>query len=111
MIAQAYKSELDRVQISDEDIESLDQTIGRVLDLIIPEPTDEGSANFIEVKKRREGLQQFRKLVSTDTLRTMQLLGFNYKAAIGEPLTRLCAEKIASLSKGLDSPARSKKTR
>ena len=28
----------------------------------------------------------------------MQLIGFNYKAAIGEPLTLLCAEKIKSLS-------------
>jgi hypothetical protein len=28
----------------------------------------------------------------------MQLLGFNYKAAIGEPLTELCANAI--LSKG-----------
>lgn len=27
----------------------------------------------------------------------MQLLGFNYKAAIGEPLTEICANAIASL--------------
>ena len=29
-----------------------------------------------------------------DTLKSMQLLGFNYKAAIGEPLTQLCANAI-----------------
>ena len=38
-----------------------------------------------------------KELISIDTLKTMQLLGFNYKAAIGEPLTELCAQKIASL--------------
>jgi hypothetical protein len=26
----------------------------------------------------------------------MQLLGYNYKAAIGEPLTKLCADAIIS---------------
>lgn len=31
-----------------------------------------------------------------DTLKTMQLLGFNYKAAIGEPLTQICAKAITS---------------
>ena len=32
-----------------------------------------------------------------DTLKTMQLLGFNYKAAIGEPLTQICANAITNL--------------
>ena len=36
-----------------------------------------------------------KELISVDTLKTMQLLGFNYKAAIGEPLTHLCANAIA----------------
>ena len=99
MIAQGYKAELDRVQISDEDIASLDATIGRVLDLIAPNPRDEDAPDSAEAKARRDNLQQFRQLVSADTLRTMQLLGFNYKAAIGEPLTNLCAQKIASLGK------------
>ena len=40
----------------------------------------------------------------------MQLLGFNYKAAIGEPLTELCAKKITSLenSDKKETPQRSK---
>ncbi len=36
MIAQAYKAELDCVYISEEDIASLDATIGRILDLVAP---------------------------------------------------------------------------
>ena len=96
MIAQGYKAELDRVQISDDDIASLDATIGRVLDLIAPDPGQGDSNEVAAARARRESLQQLRQLVSADTLRTMQLLGFNYKAAIGEPLTNLCAQKIAS---------------
>lgn len=34
------------------------------------------------------------KLLDKDTLKTMQLLGFNYKAAIGAPLTEACSEAI-----------------
>lgn len=35
--------------------------------------------------------------IQVDTLRTMQLLGFNYKKAIGEPLTKLCADAISNM--------------
>ena len=35
MIAQSYKNELDRVVISDEDIEHLQQTVSKVLDLLV----------------------------------------------------------------------------
>lgn len=38
-----------------------------------------------------------KELISVDTLKTMQLLGFNYKAAIGEPLTKICAEAITKI--------------
>lgn len=44
-----------------------------------------------------DSFEQLKDLISVDTLKTMQLLGFNYKAAIGEPLTNLCADAISSL--------------
>ena len=37
-----------------------------------------------------------KELISVDTLKTMQLLGFNYKAAIGEPLTLMLKNFILS---------------
>lgn len=98
LIAQAYKDALERVQISDEDIESLNQTIGRVLDVFGIGASAGKSED--EVARQRESLEHLRALISADTLKTMQLLGFNYKAAIGEPLTRLCAEKISELGGG-----------
>lgn len=86
-IAQAYKSELDRVVISDQDIEHLHKTIGRLLEIM----------KEISPAAPVESFEKFQELVSIDTLKAMQLLGFNYKAAIGEPLTELCANAISSL--------------
>lgn len=106
LIAQAYKAELDRVQISDEDIKSLDATIGRVLEIIKSFPgalSDDPNT----AAAQQNSYDQLRRLISADTLRTMQLLGFNYKAAIGEPLTQLCADKIAQLG-GIKQSGRAK---
>lgn len=86
-IAQAYKAELDRIVISDDDIQHLHATVTRILDLLKQFSPDTPVEN----------LEAFKDLVSADTLKAMQLLGFNYKAAIGEPLTKLCAEAISSL--------------
>lgn len=85
-IAQAYKTELDKIVINDEDIQHLHNTISKILDLI-----KQFSPNApVEI------LETLKDLVSADTLKTIQLLGFNYKAAIGEPLTKLCADAISS---------------
>ncbi len=82
-IAKVYKEELDKVVISDNDIKHLHNTITKVLEIL---PQNEPV----------ESLAQIKELISIDVLKTMQLLGFNYKAAIGEPLTVLCADAIKS---------------
>lgn len=86
-IAQVYKSELERVQISDEDIEHLHNTVSNLLDLFKPQQAVTNSINLSTV-------ETIKNLITVDTLKTMQLLGFNYKAALGEPLTEKCAEAI-----------------
>ena len=85
-IAQAYKAELDRIVISDDDINHLHATVSKLLDIIKAFSPGTPVDSFEAVKE----------LISVDTLKTMQLLGFNYKAAIGEPLTNLCANAISS---------------
>lgn len=85
-IAQAYKSELDRIVISDEDIQHLNSTVSNVLEILRDFSPDMPVDTF----------EQFKSLISVDTLKTMQLLGFNYKAAIGKPLTNICADAIHS---------------
>jgi hypothetical protein len=85
-IAQLYKSEVDRLEISDKDIEHLHKTISQVLTILKEMGPD------VNV----EAFSQFQSLININTLKSMQLLGFNFKAAIGEPLTTLCANAILS---------------
>ena len=99
-IAQAYKSELERIAISDEDIEHLHNTVARLLEIIktfhLVSALAKGPEEIKRVEKQVESYEQIKELISVDTLKTMQLLGFNYKAAIGEPLTQICANAISN---------------
>lgn len=56
-----------------------------------------GAEEVAKVTAQVESYEQIKELISVDTLKTMQLLGFNYKAAIGEPLTQICANAISNI--------------
>ena len=58
-IAQAYKSELEKIEISDENIQHLNNTVGRVLDIL------KTMAPGIEL----EMFEQMKVLVNVDTLK------------------------------------------
>lgn len=102
MIAQTYKQELEKVIISDEDIEYLQETVSKVLDLIktfqIIDITSGNPEKRKQAENTMQSLEAIKNLISKDVLKTMQLLGFNYKVAIGEPLTKLCSNAIMGLS-------------
>ncbi len=106
-IAQAYKNELDRIVISDDDIVHLHNTVSRVLELFkamqIASAIAKGEENTESIEAQIQPFEQVKELISVDTLKTMQLLGFNYKAAIGDPLTSLCANAISSLGNKKDA--------
>ena len=99
-IAQTYKAELEKVVISDEDIEYLQQTVSKVLDVIkslqLVDTLNADPEKQAKAKASMAAVESIKNLISKDVLKTMQLLGFNYKAAIGEPLTELCANAISS---------------
>lgn len=99
-IAQSYKSELEKVVISDEDIRHLHNTVSRILEIIkesqISSAKQIGEAAVENVKSQVESYEQIKELISVDTLKTMQLIGFNYKLAIGEPLTLMLKNFIMS---------------
>ena len=90
-IAQAYKSELEKVVISDEDITHLHNTVSRILELL-----KNSAVNGNDVTNQLKTYEQIKEFISVDTLKTMQLLGFNYKSAIGEPLTIMLRNLILS---------------
>lgn len=98
-IAQAYKSELEKVVISDEDIQHLHNTVSRILEIIkgiqIASAEQQGG-DVNAVRTQVESYEQIKELISVDTLKTMQLMGFNYKSAIGEPLTLMLKNFILS---------------
>ncbi|MGO5095397.1 hypothetical protein ACTQ34_06165 [Agathobaculum sp. LCP25S3_E8] len=89
-IAQIYKNEIERIEISDEDIQHLHNTVEKLLEIL----------KVMNQNDPIETFEQIKELIRVDTLKAIQLSGFNYKAAIGEPLTQLCANAILSKSKG-----------
>ena len=88
-IAHTYKNEIDKIMISDSDIEHLHHTVDKVLNII----------KELSPEKDISSFETFKEIINVDTLKSMQLLGFNYKKAIGEPLTELCAEKIKEVGR------------
>ena len=78
-IAQAYKSELEKVVISDEDIQHLHNTVSRILEIIkgiqIASAEQQGG-DVNAVRTQVESYEQIKELISVDTLKTMQLIGF-----------------------------------
>lgn len=82
-IAQAYEQELTSQKITEKDIEYITNNLLPIFSKFIP-------------KDKVGDLEQIKSLLSVETLTIMQLLGFNYKRAIGEPLTLLLQKTIES---------------
>lgn len=107
-IALSYKEEFDEMNLTEQDIQYLRNTAHRLIKMFIPEVTEEekkelrkkiGDKGVKEKIKEKEAerkeYETFIDFIQVDTLRTMQLLGFNYKKAIGEPLTEFMAYSIS----------------
>lgn len=103
-IAQAYRNELEKIEISDKDIEHLHETISRILTTLKTIQTIQSNQadnicskeQSAALEKQFQFFEQIKEFVSIDTLKTMQLIGFNYKSAIGEPLTQVTKEFLLS---------------
>lgn len=90
-IAQAYEQELISQKISDKDIEYITNTIVPLVEKFINEIEDEK-----ERAKSQKYLDTIKAVLSKETITVMQLVGFNFKKAIGEPLTILLQQSILS---------------
>lgn len=88
-LAQAYKQELVAQQITENDIEYITKTLIPLVEDLLKTGEQPVSQPIFDVMK---------KLLSKETLNVMQLLGFNFKQAIGVPLTRLLSDYISSQS-------------
>jgi hypothetical protein len=88
-IAQSYEQELVAQQISKKDIEYITTKFIPVLKGLIQQ-TSGDNANI------QKTIDTLMPLLSVETLTVLQLLGFNYKRAVGEPLTLLIRQAITS---------------
>lgn len=84
-IANSYEQELMSQDISDSDIEYITKELIPIITSFIPLSGE-----------NNEFISSIQKVLSKETLKILQLLGFNYKEAIGLPLTNFVAQAIQS---------------
>ena len=87
----ALQRELDMNFISEEDIHFITENLVPLLEKVIKKSSPQKSPEEIE-----EILDITNSLISTQTLKILQLIGFNFKEAIGKPTTELAREWILS---------------
>lgn len=90
IIAQGLKEQLVSQQISDADI---DHVVGTVLPVLETISSQGGGSK----QETTAFMDTVRPILSHDTLKVLQILGFNYRKAIGEPLTEVVHSYVASL--------------
>lgn len=91
-IAQAYEQELVAQRISADDVEYITSNIVPVLtELMESTAGDAGQEGSIQ-----EMMDLVRPILSVETTTVLQLIGFNFRRALGEPLTELVSRLILS---------------
>lgn len=98
-IAQAYDEQLITQKISEDDITYITTTIIPLLEELMENSDNENAQNI------SKSLDMIKPLLSKEMFNILQLLGFNFKQAIGEPLTVLIRGMISS-----KTPASSEQT-
>lgn len=85
-IAQAYQEELVAQRITDQDVQYITDTIIPTLRQMAAK-SDDGEGVL-------EQIDAFAPLLSVDMINVLQILGFNFRRALGEPLTLLTEKAI-----------------
>jgi len=85
-IAKTLENELVSQKISQDDINFIvDSVIPLAKEIVGDKP------------KEQESLKALEKVLSVEVLQVVQLIGFNYREAVGAPLTKLCATAILNM--------------
>lgn len=87
-VAQAYQSELVAQRLSSGDVRYIADTLLPLLEQL--------AAATPNGQQFAQQLDAFKPVLSAETANILQLLGFNFRKAIGEPLTNLTANAIES---------------
>lgn len=89
-IIQEYEEEISMQKISDENIDYITENIiPKLTELFENDPSNTNSEEMIQT------IESIEPLMSKETFTILQLLGFNFKEAIGIPLTNLLRSAIS----------------
>lgn len=99
-ISQAYEENLITQKITQDEINYITNSIIPLLEEFLKQSNQDDSG------KIQDGINVIKPILSKEIFNIMQILGFNFKEAIGEPLTELLAafirSKIDTTEKSLD---------
>jgi len=88
-IAQAYENELVAQRISADDVEYITTHLVPVIKKLVESAPDSGQST-----QSSEMMDLLEPILSVETVTVLQLLGFNFRSAIGQPLTNLVSNAI-----------------
>lgn len=89
-ISQAYEENLITQKITQDEIDYISNSIIPLLEEFLKQ------SNQDDFGKIQDGINVIKPILSKEIFNIMQILGFNFKEAIGEPLTELLAAFIRS---------------
>ncbi len=89
-ISQAYEENLITQKITQDEIDYITNSIIPILEEFLKKSGQDDS------EKIQSGIDAIKPILSKEIFNIMQILGFNFKQAIGEPLTELLASFIRS---------------
>lgn len=92
-IAQAYEEELVAQRIAASDIEYISTNFVPLLQRLLESGAAERGEDAASIQAMIELVQP---ILSVETVTVLQLIGFNFRKAIGEPLTTLVGQLISS---------------
>jgi hypothetical protein len=87
-IAQAFEQEFVAQRISDDDINYITTNLVPIIEHLAEAGSSPGDSST------QETIDLIKPLLSTEVLKVLQVLGFNFKQAVGEPLTILLREFV-----------------
>lgn len=88
-IAHAYENELVAQRISADDVQYITANLVPVIRQLVESASDSGQAS-----QPSDMMALLQPILSVETVTILQLLGFNFRSAIGQPLTQLVGNAI-----------------
>lgn len=87
-ISRAYEEYFVTQRITDDEIDYITTSVVPLFEKLLQQTNSDDS------RKIQEGIDMIKSILSKETFNIMQIIGFNFKEAIGEPLTELLASFI-----------------